>query len=68
MIDYKKLTPQQKRRVLAGLTEALVNGGFDITWIFGKTLSYFDYEKTIIRIHEVEKENGKDEEDLFELH
>ena len=51
-----KLTPFEKRKLLATYAELESRNGSDISFLFGKPLSYFDYDKISILIAELENE------------
>jgi hypothetical protein len=53
------MTPTQKRKLLRRYVELQIYLGNDIKWIFGKPLSYFDYDKLKTRIQELEDEYNK---------
>lgn len=53
------MTPTEKRRLLRRYVELNIYLGIDTAWIFGKPLSYFDYDKLKARIQELEIEYDK---------
>lgn len=52
-----KLTPNQKRKLLARYIEHKVSGGYDITDLVGRPLSYFDWVNIYQSVKEYEAEN-----------
>lgn len=51
----KRLNTRQKRNLLANLIELHVQAGYDISWVFGKPLSDFDYDEVKKGIEKFEK-------------
>lgn len=62
-----KLNTKTKRKILTRYTELLVYAGYDISHLFGKPLSYFDYIKIIDLIKKLEIEVEIDKDDYFTI-
>jgi len=64
MSEYNTHT---RRKILARFTECQVAQGNAINWIFAKPLNWFDYDKLIELIHEIERGSQMEmkEDELF---
>jgi len=50
------MTPTEKRLLLRRYVELQIYLGYDTAWIFGRPLSYFNYNAMKKRIQELENE------------
>lgn len=66
MEKLNNLKPSQKRYFLTQFTELAVFRGHDISWIFGKNLSRFNYEKLFDYYVELVIENASENFSRYE--